>query len=413
MKEPRSIKKYFSVFLLLFLFGLSPLKTFPYSVFTHEAVIDATWDSVLKPALLEKYKNASTEDLKKAKAFAYGGSIIADMGYYPFGSRFFTDLTHYVRSGDFVMALYDEASTLNETAFALGVLSHYYSDNIGHPSGTNIAVPLMFPKLRKKFGNQVSYYNDKTAHKRMEFSFDVVEIAKGSFAPEKYRELIGFEICKDVLEKAFFKTYGLHLKDVFMNLDLAVSSFRWTVKELFPGLVKAAWATHKDDIEDTKSASSKKFTKRMTRREYVKQYQKPGFGAYMFSFFIRIIPKVGPLKALQFKAPSPEAEKIFIESFNTTVKKYSEGVKNISKGKESLENKDSDTGKLTIPCEYVPADKAYAELLLKNSNKNFADASKELKTNIWNFYKETSIVRVAQKGKGRKLKVALDKMQSL
>jgi|GEM_PF-6933481 len=70
-----------------------------HSVLTHEAIIDAAWETDLRPLLLKRLPAASAEDLRMAHACAYGGAIIHDMEYYPFGSRRFTDLTHYVRSG--------------------------------------------------------------------------------------------------------------------------------------------------------------------------------------------------------------------------------------------------------------------------------------------------------------------------
>ena len=73
-----------------------------YSVITHQAIIDAEWESLLKPLLLERFPGATAEQLRTAEAYAYGGSVIQDLGYYPFGKPFFSHLTHYVRSGDFL-----------------------------------------------------------------------------------------------------------------------------------------------------------------------------------------------------------------------------------------------------------------------------------------------------------------------
>ena len=122
-----------------------------YSVLTHETIVDAAWDQDIVPLLLRRFPNATREELHNAHAFAYGGAIIQDLGYYPFGNKFFSDLTHYVRSGDFVIALIEESQNLNEYAFALGALSHYAADNAGHEIATNYAVPLMYPKLAKKY----------------------------------------------------------------------------------------------------------------------------------------------------------------------------------------------------------------------------------------------------------------------
>ena len=80
------------------------------------------------------------------------GCIIQDMGYYPFGSKFFSDLVHYVRTGDFIVNLIREAQTLNEFAFALGALAHYAADTQGHSVAVNRSVALEYPKLARKYG---------------------------------------------------------------------------------------------------------------------------------------------------------------------------------------------------------------------------------------------------------------------
>src|SRR5580704_13865431 len=89
-----------AILIISFLF---PLRA-GYAVLTNEAIIDAAWNAGIRPALLQRFPSATPEELQQAHAYAYGGAIIQDMGYYPFGSRFFSDLTHYVRSGDFVLS---------------------------------------------------------------------------------------------------------------------------------------------------------------------------------------------------------------------------------------------------------------------------------------------------------------------
>src|SRR3974390_2968945 len=118
-----------------------------YSVLTHEAIIDAVWKDGIEPLLLTRFPDATPEELLQAHSYAYGGAIIQDLGYYPFGSKFFSDLTHYVRSGDFVLALIEESKDLDEFAFALGALSHYAADNSGHRLATNLAVAITYPRL--------------------------------------------------------------------------------------------------------------------------------------------------------------------------------------------------------------------------------------------------------------------------
>ena len=218
-----------------------------YSVLTHEQVVDLMWEDQLQPLLLKRFPGAGEEDLRKAHAYAYGGSLLQDMGYYPFGSKFFSDLVHYVRSGDFVKALLQDSSDLNEYAFALGALSHYASDNSGHPT-INRVVALDFPKLRKKYGDTVTYADDPKQHIRTEFGFDMVQVAKNRYTSDRYHDMIGFEVAKPLLERAFQETYGLRLGDVFGNVDLAIGSYRRTVSILIPEMTRIALVSRRDEI---------------------------------------------------------------------------------------------------------------------------------------------------------------------
>src|SRR5215469_8611173 len=155
-----------------------------YSVLTHEAIIDSAWNQNIKPLLLKRFPNATRDELLKAHAYAYGGCIIQDMGYYPFGSHFFSDLLHYVRSGDFVMNEIAASQDLSEYAFALGSLAHYAADNEGHSIAVNRSVGVEYPKLASEFGPKVTYADNPTAHLRVEFGFDVLQVARGNYAPQ-------------------------------------------------------------------------------------------------------------------------------------------------------------------------------------------------------------------------------------
>src|SRR6201987_2198559 len=180
-----------------------------YSVLTHEAIIDSAWKESIVPVLLKRFPNATPEELLQAHAYAYGGAIIQDMGYYPFGNQFFSALTHYVRSGDFVIALLEESKDLNEYAFALGALAHYAADTSGHPLATNRSVAMMYPKLAKKYGPVITYEDKPSAHSQVEFAFDVDQVAEGHYAPKAYHDFIGFKVSKSVLERAFARTYSI------------------------------------------------------------------------------------------------------------------------------------------------------------------------------------------------------------
>src|ERR1035438_3022515 len=174
-----------------------------YSVLTHEAIIDSTWDSAFKPLLLKRFPIATPEELKQAHAYAYGGSIIQDLVQYRSCSKFYSDLTHYVRSGDFILNLIRESQDLDEYAFALGALSHFAADNYGHSMATNLSVPLLYPKLRQKFGNTITYADDPFSHTKTEFGFDVFQASKGHYASDAFKGFIGFQVAKPVLERAF------------------------------------------------------------------------------------------------------------------------------------------------------------------------------------------------------------------
>jgi hypothetical protein len=401
--------------LILLLAQVSP----GYSVLTHQAIIDSTWKESIKPLLLKRFPQATDDQLHEAHAYTYGGAIIQDMGYYPFGSKFFTDLVHYVRSGDFVEALLSEAKDLNEYAFALGALAHYAADNDGHSIGVNRSVPVLYPKLRARYGNEVTYVEDPTSHLRTEFSFDVIQVARGNYASDSYHDFIGFKVSKEVLERAFLKTYGLELKDVFGSLDLAIGTYRRTASGLIPEMTRVAWELKKDDIMKAQPGITReKFLYNLSRanyeKEYGKEYKEPGTGAKILAGFIRILPKVGPLKPLAFKPPTPETEKFFMASFNASIERYRALLPQSTSGKFDLPNYDFDTGRPTSAGEYKLADEAYAKLLEKLAKHNFEGASPDLRSNILAFYSNPSAPIATKKDKDdwRHTKRALDQLKA-
>lgn len=374
--------------LLLLLPGVSPA----YSVLTHEAIIDSNWDASIKPLLLKRFRSASADDLRKAHAYAYGGAIIQDMGYYPFGSKLFSDLTHYVRTGHFVEAMIRESQDINEYAFALGALCHYASDNSGHPIAVNRSVPIIYPKLRAKYGGNVTYEDDPSAHMQTEFGFDVVQVARGHYASEDYHDFVGFQVSKPLLERAFKDTYGIELKSLFTNLDLALGSYRRSVGVIIPEMTKVAWQSKKDEIQkQMPGVTSEKFLYSISRADYEKewgdQYEKPGIWDKILADMFRAIPKVGPFKALAFKPPTPEAEKLFLESVNVTVERYKKLLAEVGSHHLRLEDTDFDTGRPTRIGEYRLADQTYGVLLDKLTRSHSPDAiPPDLRENILAFY---------------------------
>ena len=314
------------------------------------------------------------------------------MGYYPFGTALFTNLVHYVRSGDMVNALLKDANNINEYAFALGFLSHYVADNYGHPLATNLSVPLVYPKLTKKYGHVITYADNNISHMRMEFGFDVLEVAKGNYASQAYHDFIGFKVDTVVLSKAFFETYGLNINEVFNNhLQLAVETFRWIISNIFPTITKAAWSAKKNTILiQNHTTTSKSFTFKMRRKQYDKQfgkgYKRPGFSAKLLSFFIRALPKIGPLRALRFKSPTPKSEKLFDNSFDTILVHYTDNLKQLPKENVHPKDMDFDTGMPTADCEYSLADETYCDWLLKLKDDEFKNADPRIRQNIINFF---------------------------
>ncbi len=376
--------------------------SYAYSVLTHEAIIDTVWDKGIEPILLKKYPTATPDDLRKAHGYAYAGCIIQDMGYYPFGSKFFSDLVHYVRSGDFIVNMIRDSQDLDEYAFSLGSLAHYAADNNGHRIAVNPSVALMFPKLEREYGPKVTYAEDPAAHLKVEFGFDVLQVARGRYAPQTYHDFIGFQVSKTVLERAFHDTYSLELKDIFNDLDLALGTYRRTVSKILPEMTRVAWNIKKDDLRKADpTVSRRKFVYYMSRASYRKdwdgKYEKPGFGARLLGFFIRILPKVGPLRAAAFKAPTPQTAKLFEDSFDQTVDLYGMLLQGVNGGSLALENRDFDTGELTRPAEYELADKAYANLVVKLAQKDPKDVDPNVVANVLGYYRDLNLPYATKK----------------
>ncbi len=370
-----------------------PAPVHAYAVLSHEAIIDAAWETHIKPLLLKKFPQATEEDLSRAQAYAYGGAIIQDMGYYPYGSPFFSDLTHYIRSGDFIKALLRNAKDLNEYAFAVGSLAHYAADNYGHRLGINRAVPILYPGLRKKFGDSIAFEDNRLAHVKTEFGFDVLEIARERYAPESYHDFIGFEVSRSVLDQAFRETYGLELKDVLVSEEKVLNSYRRDVSKLIPKATRIAWHLKKDEIkDDIPDATKRKFLFNLSRanyeREWGKDYRKPSPGERFLAFVYKLIPKFGPLKILQFRTPTPQTEQMFESSFNATLDHYRELLTNLRESRLDLPNNNFDVGENTGPGKYRLNDEAHAELLDKLAENKFAGATSEVKAELVRFFAE-------------------------
>ena len=386
---------------LLFCFGCT-VKTAAYAVLAHETIIDAVWDSHLRPLLLKRFPHTDLDELREAHGYAYGGAIIQDIGYYPHGSHFITGLMHYCRSGDFILALLRDSQNVNEYAFALGALSHYAADNDGHRLGTNRAVPILYPRLQKKYGTFVTYEEDPLAHIKTEFGFDVLEVAKGRYAPDAYHDFIGFGVAQRLLDQAFQETYGLQLRNVLTDEEKAIGSYRRGVSKQIPRATRIAWALKKDEIQsDQPGLTKRRFLYNVSRTSYEKQwgrdYQPPTFGEKSLAFLWRLVPKFGPLKVLQFKTPTPPTERMFETSFNAALDGYRGLLTDVNGGTLALPNDNFDVGAATPLGQYSLNDEVHVKLLDVLAKQNFAGIDLQLRAELLDFFSDANTPNALRK----------------
>jgi Zinc dependent phospholipase C len=375
---------------LLLMFVLVSAPVCPaYSVLTHEEIIDLCWDQQIKPLLLARFPNATDQDLLKAHAYAYGGSVIQDIGYYPFGDETFSDLTHYVRTGDFVKAMIDDSQDINEYAFALGALSHYEADINGHPY-INLSVGIEYPSLAREYGPAVPYDVDHKAHIRTEFGFDVLQVAKGRYASEDYHNFIGFEVSAPLLERAFLDTYGVPLKDVMPKEQTAINTYRKSVSQVIPEMTKVALLVKGDQLQrEIPNFNRQKFLYHLSNADYRKAwgggYKEPGPGARIMAELFKVAPKVGPLRAIDFKEPTEKTENLYFKSVDQTVDRYREALKQVHAGDLKSPEINLDTGKPTTRDQYPLADYTYRNLLDALAN-DFTHMNAGVQASVLRFY---------------------------
>jgi hypothetical protein len=385
------LPSFFLALVAILLVCTAPRSAEAYSVLAHEALIDSAWEDAIAPMLRERFPAASESQILKARAYAYGGSVIQDLGYYPFGSHFFTNLLHYVRSGDFIEAMVRNASDVYEHAFALGALAHYAADVTGHAVAVNRAVPLIYPKLRARFGDEVTYADDPKRHSLVEFAVDVVHVAGSGYVPATYSDFVGFEVSEPLLARAFHDTYGLNLREVFSDVDLAINTYRFTVSKLIPDVTRLAWREKQDDIVKSRpDALERTFVYSLTRQDYEGQfgthYRKPGLLARFIVFMVKVLPKIGPLSVLAFRLPTPEAQKLFVESFVLVRQRYEQMLGMARRDALNLRNVDFDTGRPTMPGEYARADEAYTELRERLAKKSPVEVPEAMRRDIVRFF---------------------------
>ncbi len=365
-----------------------------YSLLTHEELVDILWQDQIEPLLLKRFPAATAAQLTEAHAYAYGGCLIQDIGYYPFGNQFFSELMHYVRTGDFVTNLIRESADLDQYAFALGALEHYSADCTGHPF-INRAVALEFPRLRARFGDNITFEDGPTAHLQTEFGFDTAQVAKHRYSSDQYRSFIGFEVSQPVLERAFMDTYGIRLRDVLPLERLAVGTFRHAVSQVIPEMTQAALTVyHPELVEDKRDSREERFLFNLSRAEYERQwgsdYRKPGWFSRMLGWVVRWVPKVGVLKGLAVRIPTPDAESLYVQSVNRTVDEYGALLQKAGHGSPELPNLNCDTGQPIRLGEYALADSAHARLLEILFQRGFERVPPDLRQSLLRFYDQPS-----------------------
>ncbi len=364
-----------------------------YGVLTHHQLIDQAWDSLIVPILMYRFPSLTPEQLKEAHAYAYGGCVIQDFGYYPLANGFISDLLHYVRSGDFVQSLFLHAHTPNEFAFAIGALSHFTGDSIGHSQATNRSVALAFPKLGAKYGPAVNFAQGKNEHSQVEWAFDANQAAKLRLAPSKYLHEIGLRVPAGQLGAAFYETYGIHLDELLSSRRSAMKTYRFGARSFLPTLTYAqVLLHHKHFPEDTPGPEFDRYQQnitQLTREAGWDGYRtKPGVRIHLLAGLIAILPKVGMLKMLAIKGPTVQTEELYIRSVNLSVTALAISLRRLlgPNSDAGLVDRDLDTGEPVVPGGYPLTDITYAKLLARLTRVPTVSIAAGLKQDILTYY---------------------------
>jgi hypothetical protein len=371
-------------------FLLFPIAGAGYSVQTHEQLIDLTWKSSIRPFLQARFPQITASQLREAHAYAYGGSAIQDLGYYPFGNAFFSDLTHYVRTGDFVRALIRDARTPDELAFAVGALSHYVGDAVGHSEAVNRSVPIEFPELRKRYGPSVPYDLGEHQHVRTEFAFDINEISKHRFAPSRYLDNVGLSVSESLMARAFYDTYGLNLYKLLGKRGPAmVRSYRYSVRHFLPRIAYAETLLHRNHLPaDQPGPALERLEQELHQAEidngWDKFRKKTSVGTYLLAGVIVVLPKIGPLSDLAIKGPTSDTEEEYVESLLHATDLLRRALKDFDTTTDLLPNRDLDTGAKVKPGGYRLTDDTYARLLRMVTREKMVPVG--LKQDILEYY---------------------------
>jgi hypothetical protein len=396
---------------LLFLFAFAR-PAGAYSVLTHEELIDLTWADSIRPLLLERYPALTPIQLREARAYAYGGCVIQDLGYYPFGKPIFSDLLHYVRTGDFIRALFRDAKDQNDVAFAIGALSHYLGDTIGHPDAINLAVAAEFPALATRYGPNVNYAEGPHQHVRAEFAFDVNDVAKHRLAPEGYLDHIGFAVPIPLLTRAFYDTYGLDLSKMLAVHHLTLRGYRYSVRTLLPRIAYAETLLYQKRMPpDTPSPALDQFNQEIAKLagagNWASYRSDAGIGTHLLAGIIRILPKVGPLSDLALRGPTPATEQDYVDSLMKTTAVLREDLAQ-AHHTSNIGNQDLDTGDSVSPGTYSLEDYAYADLLHLMTRDPASPIPFGIKRDLLAYFSDLSKVKYIQSNPKKLAQVQAD-----
>jgi len=415
-------------------------QAFAYSLLTHEQLIDLTWKDSIVPLLLSRYPNLTPAELDQARAYAYGGCVIQDIGYYPFGDKSFSNLTHYVRTGDFVISLFRNAKDANELAFAVGALSHYIGDSVGHSEATNLAVPIEFPKLRAQYGPVVNYAQGKHEHIRTEFAFDIDEIAHHRVAPIRYLRHIGLKVSERQLALAFYQTYGL--TENFSSIHgrrINVRGYRFATRTFIPRIAYAVTLLHlSHEPLDPDTPEAKEIQKEAAAVAVDNNWQAyrrhAGIGTHLLAGLIFILPKVGPLSLVAVKGPTSSTEADYAHSVVvsttalrrllarfTPVAARSPRVPTAPSNMTTedvlrrqldpshpLANRDLDTGRVVLPGGYPLTDSTYADLLHQLTRTPTQPIPPGIKQDVQAYYANPNLPITTKKDRARWVQVQAD-----
>lgn len=386
---------------LLILF-LAARPASPYSFQTHEQLIDLTWKASIRPLLLARYPNLTEAQLNEAHAYAYGGCAIQDIGYYPFGKGFYSDLMHYVRTGDFIRSLLRNAHTADEMAFAIGALSHYIADNIGHSEAVNLSVPVEFPKLEKKFGHNINYGENPHAHVRTEFAFDIDQISKHRMAPPAYLRHVGLFVATDLLRKSFFETYGIDLQPLLGKKQRVLKGYSFAIRSFLPRIAYAENILHRKKFPaDTPGGPIDTLRKSLKQSAFENGWDKyrdeSGIGTYTLVGIIFILPKFGPLSNLAVRGPNSKTQEMYVESLNQSIEALRLALNHFDHVAQYLPNRDLDTGLQIKPGGYRLTDETYAQLLADLTSKPKETIPIRLQQDITSYYADPNAPIITKK----------------